>query len=268
MSSRIRMAAAAVGATAVAVTPITVAASTYVVRPGDNLNEIAVRHATTVQALAAANHLANMAVRAGQMLRIPDASLSLPGYTSASHDTELHTVSDGEQLFQVARYYGVDPTALARINGIGVNEALGAGAILHVPGRLGRVNALLTQIADQTGVSSSLVRAVAWMESGWQQDVISATGAVGIMQLEPYAGEWITKFLSDRKLDIHVARDNVTAGSLLLRHLLLVHESDAAAALAAYYQGDASIATHGLYDDTQRYVRVLTELLNDGARAA
>ena len=266
ISSRTRRAAVAIGAGALAVVPLAVTASSYVVRPGDSLSEIAVRHATTVEALARANNLASLdAVRAGQMLQIPDATLALPSYVTASLDVEEHTIAPGEQFLQVARHYGVDPTALARTNGIGVNAPMGEGAILHVPGRLGRVNALLTQVGAEVGVNSGLLHAVAWMESAWQQDVISPTGAVGLMQLEPYTGEWVSKFLANQRLDIHVARDNVRVGALLLHHLGSVHSDDRSAALAAYYQGDASIAQNGLYDDTSRYVRVVTELIADAA---
>jgi hypothetical protein len=48
---------------------------------------------------------------------------------------------------------------------------------------------------------------------------------------------------------------------LLLKHLHGVHNGDVSAALAAYYQGDGSIARHGLYDDTRRYQRVVTDLV-------
>jgi alpha-beta hydrolase superfamily lysophospholipase len=34
--------------------------------------------------------------------------------------------------------------------------------------------------------------------------------------------------------------------------------------LAAYYQGDASIASHGLHDDTRRYQRVVGDLIGRG----
>jgi LysM repeat protein len=259
MPTRTRL-AAALSATAVA-TPLGVIASTYVVRPGDSLSDIAVRHGTTIAALASANDIADGILNPGTMLRIPDASLGLPSYTSDTYDTELHTVAEGEQVFQVARRFGVDATALARVNGIGVNTHLDPGAVLAIPGRLSRVNALLTQIADEAGVDAAVIRAVAWVESGWQQDVVSPTGAVGIMQIEPYTGEWVSKFLALRRLDIHRARDNVTAGTLLLHHLIAVHGGDVEGALGGYYQGDQSIARNGLYNDTKRYIRVVMELI-------
>jgi soluble lytic murein transglycosylase-like protein len=262
MTSRTRIgSAAAIGASALMAGPA-VMASTYVVRPGDTLTDIAVRHGTTVSALAHANHISNPSLlRVGQLLEIPDNALGLPAYTAGAQDIENHTVVAGESIFSVARSYGVDLTALARVNSIRVNAQLHPGAVLHIPGRLARANALLTHTAQEHGVDPKLIRAVAWMESGWQQGVTSSTGAVGMMQIEPYTGEWVSKYIAGRHLNLHAAGDNVLAGTLLLKHLLAVHHGDVNAALAAYYQGDASISSHGLYGDTKQYQRVVGSLL-------
>lgn len=255
-------AAALLGATAAAAIPVSVVASTYVVRPGDTLTAIAQRHNTSVTALVAANHIQNPdLIRIGQLLQIPDTSAGLPGYTRGANDNDVYSVHGGDGLLRVARNFGVDPTALARANGIGVNTPLMRGAVLHVPGRLARVDALLSAVAQAQGVDPHLVRAVAWMESGWQQDVVSPTGAIGLMQVEPYTGEWIGRHLVGRQLNLHDARDNVVAGCTLLHHLLTVHAGEAAAALAAYYQGDASIARHGLFNDTRQYQAVIFALI-------
>ncbi|HEX4580344.1 MAG TPA: LysM peptidoglycan-binding domain-containing protein [Candidatus Dormibacteraeota bacterium] len=261
MPSRTRL-AAALGATAVAAMPASVIASTYVVHPGDTLGEIAMRHGTTVGALVEANHLADPnLIRIGQLLHIPDSRLGIPGYAAGAVDSETYTVVHGDTLISIARRYGVDLTALARTNGVNVNAPLHLGVVLHVPGRIVRVNALLAHVANQVGVDPTLVKAVAWMESGWQQGVVSPTGAIGLMQVEPYTGEWVSRHLAGRTINLHIAADNVLAGTLLLHHLLSVHHGDVAAALAAYYQGDASIASHGLHDDTRRYQRVVGDLI-------
>lgn len=261
MPSRTRL-AAALGATAVAAMPASVIASTYVVHPGDTLSEIALRHGTTVGALVEANRLADPnLIRIGQLLHIPDSRLGIPGYTSAAAESETYTVVHGDTLISIARRYGVDLTALARTNGLNVNTPLHVGVVLHVPGRIVRINALLAHVAGQVGVDPRLVKAVAWMESGWQQGVVSPTGAIGLMQVEPYTGEWVSRYLAGRTLNLRVAADNVLAGTLLLHHLLGVHHGDVAAALAAYYQGDASISRHGLHDDTRRYQRVVGDLI-------
>ena len=260
IKSKARLAAVAAGATTLAAAPA-VMASSYVVRPGDTLTDIALRHGTTVAALSQANHLANAnVIRVGQLLTIPDNSLGVPNYTAGSNDVDVHTVAHNETLFSIARAFGADPTALARFNGIGVNATLHAGAQLHIPGHAARMNALLTHTATETGVDPKLVRAVAWNESGWHQSALSPTGAVGLMQIEPYTGDWVSKYLAGRHLDIHNAADNVRAGCLLLHHLLKVHNGDVDAALAAYNQGDASIARNGLYDDTRQYQHVIHAL--------
>jgi LysM repeat protein len=264
MPSRTRL-AAALGATAVAAMPVSVIASTYVVHPGDTLGEIALRHGTTVAALVEANRLADPnLIRIGQLLHIPDSRMGIPAYTTGAAEAETYTVVHGDTLMSIARRYGVDLTALARTNGLNVNAPLHIGVVLHVPGQVVRVNALLAHVANQVGVDPKLVKAVAWMESGWQQGVVSPTGAIGLMQVEPYTGEWVSKYLAGRTLNLRVAADNVLAGTLLLHHLLAVHNGDVAAALAAYYQGDASIGRHGLHDDTKRYQRVVTDLVKRG----
>ena len=261
MPPRSRFAFAALGATAVAAAPAAVMASTYVVRPGDTLTGIALRHGSSVQALVDANRLGDPGpLRVGQLLEIPDPTRSLPSYVSGSRDLDTYTVGPGDTLWIISRRYGVDPTALARANGLNVNALLPAGAQIQVPGRLVRVSALLTHVAQKVEVDPRLVKAVAWMESGWQQDLASPTGAIGLMQIEPYTGEWVSQFLAHRTLNLRVAEDNAAAGALLLSHLLWMHEGDTARALAAYYQGDASIGEHGLFLDTQQYQRAVLDL--------
>ncbi len=256
-----RLAAVALGATAVAA-PAAVMASTYVVRPGDTLGSIALHHGSSVRAIADANHLAAaQPLRVGQLLEIPDPSRSLPGYVLGGVDIDSHEVQNGDSLWHIARLYGVDPTALARTNGLNVNAALPPGATLQVPGRLVRVGALLGHVAERSGVAPGLIRAVAWTESRWRQELISPTGAVGLLQIEPSTGEWVAENLAGRPLDVHVAEENVTAGSLLIAHLLAIHHGDTARALAAYYQGDQSIAAHGVFVDTARYQRAVGELM-------
>lgn len=263
MSSRSRLTAvAALSASALLGSSSVVMAQTYVVRPGDTLADIALSHGTSVGALANENGLEGMgSLAVGQLLRIPDGQLSLPTYARGHDEPDVYAVRPGDSVFSIARAHGVDPTALARVNSIRVNMPVHVGSTIEVPGRLVRVNALISHVADEVGVLGSLVRAVAWHESGWNQSAISPTGAVGLMQIEPSTGEWVTTKLSDKPLDIHRAYDNVTTGALLLKHLLALHDGNIVAALAGYYQGDASVATHGLYSDTLAYQRGVTALI-------
>jgi LysM repeat protein len=266
MAPRSRLAVTALGAGAVAAIPSAVFASTYVVRPGDSINDIATRHGTTVAALERANDTTAGSLRVGQLLTIPDHRVALPAYARDADDVETHVTRPGEGVLEIARHYGADPTALARFNGVNVNAPLREGVELNVPGRLARMNALLEDVAAGAAVDAALVRAVGWVESTWRQQLVSPTGAVGVMQLEPAAGDWVSRKLAGRRLNIWLARDNVLAGTLLLGHLLETHRGDRDAALAAYYQGGASVSAGGVFEDTSRYVRSVRDAMSQDDR--
>ena len=46
-------------------------------------------------------------------------------------------------------------------------------------------SAEIDAIAEQYGVPASLAEAIAWQESGWNNDEVSGIGAVGVMQIVP-----------------------------------------------------------------------------------
>jgi len=97
-----------------------------------------------------------------------------------------------------------------------------------------------------------LAQAVAWQESGWQQSAHSSAGAIGVMQVLPGTGMWMSLY-AHRPLDLRDTHDNITAGVTLLRVLLGETRSNRRA-VGAYYQGLAGVRRHGLLPETRRYV--------------
>ncbi|EYB69431.1 peptidase M23B [Deinococcus phoenicis] len=104
------------------------AATSYRVRPGDNLTVIAQRAGISVAALKAANpglRNANQ-VQAGKTLSIPNRQL--PG--------QLHRVKSGENLTSIAHRYGLRLPQLLQANpGLNTHRPLRAGASVQIPGR-------------------------------------------------------------------------------------------------------------------------------------
>ena len=49
---------------------------------------------------------------------------------------------------------------------------------------------------------------------------------------------------------------------MLLRHLMTSTRRTFLRRSPAYYQGDASVASHGVYDDTRRYQREVQALID------
>jgi soluble lytic murein transglycosylase-like protein len=130
------------------------------------------------------------------------------------------------------------------------------------------VRRLVVRAARRHHVAPSLVLAIAWQESGWQQKRLSSAGAVGVMQVLPATGRWMSLYVG-RHLNVYGLGDNVQAGVVLVR--LLRGETTLRRAVGAYYQGLGSVRRHGLYPSTRHYVRnvlALDRRLRHGWRPA
>jgi peptidoglycan hydrolase-like protein with peptidoglycan-binding domain len=116
-----------------------------------------------------------------------------------------------------------------------------------------RIRALLDYWAGRYAVDRKLVRAVAWMESGYQQRVVSSVGAEGVMQLLPTTWKYVEDVLIGRPVE-HTADGNVRVGVAYLHHLLEAFGGNERLALAAWYQGEAAVRTNGVYAVTKPFV--------------
>ncbi len=109
------------------------------------------------------------------------------------------------------------------------------------------------------GVDPTLARALAWMESGFQQDVVSSVGAIGVMQLLPETWEFVDTVL----LGVRTPRTyqgNVRAGVRYLRWQLDEFDGNVRLALAGWYQGARAVRERGLYNETKEFVRIVLAL--------
>lgn len=102
-------------------------------------------------------------------------------------------------------------------------------------------------------VSASLVEAVAWQESRFNQAAVSPKGARGVMQLMPGTARTLGVDSSD-------ARANIEGGVMYLAQMLRRFEGDIPRALAAYNAGPEAVQRYGgvpPYAETQAYVRAI-----------
>jgi hypothetical protein len=116
-----------------------------------------------------------------------------------------------------------------------------------------RVRALIGHWSAHYSVDGDLMRAVAWMESGYQADVVSAAGAWGVMQIIP--GTW--RYVETQLIGSRVPRTlsgNIRVGTALMRELLREFAGRERSALAAWYQGPTSLRKRGAYRETRRFV--------------
>ena len=110
--------------------------------------------------------------------------------------------------------------------------------------------------AGKYGVDPKLVSAVAEVESGYEQGAISATGAVGVMQLMPETAESLG-------VNPYDATQNIDGGAKYLKQMLDTFGGDVRKAVAAYNAGPEAVREYGgvpPYSETQQYVSSVLDL--------
>ena len=268
------------------------ATGAHTIAPGETLSEIAADHDVTTAALAQANDIDDIhRIRAGEVLTMPGGSAEIaeedekkkPADTSAD-SVQFHTIASGETLSSIAQTYGTTVAALAASNGIHDIHRIRAGDQLAIEGP-GSAGGGVTARASGGGVDTSrfparlqasperlalvpnfehwarhydvpldLLMAMTWLESGWQSDVVSSAGAMGIGQIMPDTVTWMEDVLIGVPLDPFNPDDSIRMAARYLRWLLDRTGGDAATALAGYYQGLGAVQTSGIFPSTRTYV--------------
>jgi soluble lytic murein transglycosylase-like protein len=121
------------------------------------------------------------------------------------------------------------------------------------------VRAAIDRWSRSYGVDPELARALAWMESGFQQDVVSSAGAIGVMQLLPETWEFVDAVLLGFRTP-RTYEGNVRAGVRYLRWQLDEFDGDVRRALAGWYQGARAVRERGVYAETKEFVRIVLAL--------
>ena len=127
----------------------------YVVEEGDTLIGIALRFGTTVDALAAANGIADVAAI------LPGMRLLVPGFEGISGVLETHPIALGESLVSLALKHNAPADRLAQLNRIANPARLYVGQLFIVPvdeGEGGPSNVVLVHPAEQASVLETAVR--------------------------------------------------------------------------------------------------------------
>ena len=104
----------------------------HTVRWGETLSGIAVYYGTTIQAIMAANpQIWNPnVIYAGQVLYIPTGGVTPPPPTYCRY---YHTVTYGDTMLKISRWYGVNAWTIAQVNNIYNLNLIYVGQVLCIP---------------------------------------------------------------------------------------------------------------------------------------
>ena len=176
--------------------------------------------------------------------------------------TFSYVVRRGDTLTGIALRFGTSIRAIARANQLDPAAVLAEGRQLSIPkahapalrAAPSTVRDTLNRWAGHYAVDARLVRALAWMESGYQPTVVSSAGARGVMQLLPVTRDYVETVLLDGRRLPRTLDGDVRAGVVLLRHLLHAFDGDEQLALAAWYQGERGVRERGAIPETKLFV--------------
>jgi putative peptidoglycan binding protein/transglycosylase-like protein with SLT domain len=122
-----------------------------------------------------------------------------------------------------------------------------------VPAPATSVRSMLTNWAIAYRLDPALVRALGWMESGFQTGLVSSAGARGVLQVLPGTRGYVERQLIGHKVPRSTS-GNIRIGVVYLRQLLREFSWNPDRALAAWYQGPASVRKHGPFASTRLFV--------------
>ena len=113
-------------------------------------------------------------------------------------------------------------------------------------------------------IDADLIRAIAQVESCFDQNAVSVVGAEGVMQLMPATAKELGV------TDSFNAVQNINGGARYIAQMLKRFDSNHQLALAAYNAGPGAVAKHGgipPYKETRNYVKKVLELYSDSNKA-
>lgn len=192
----------------------------YKVLPGDTLSGIAMKSRSDIWTLARTNHIANI------NLIFAHQYLCIPYHVNQNCSTGCQGPSSGLLPSGAVRWYAYN--ALDRST--------------H-----SQVKILLRQAAADYHLPASLLLAIAWQESGWEQHVISHDGGIGAMQIMPYTAMSINAATGIRR-DPYKLSDNIYLGANYLHSLWIKFHGNQTQVISAYNEGGWAVVHRGIFN--------------------
>jgi LysM repeat protein len=180
------------------------------------------------------------------------------------HTFKHYVVKAGDSLIAISRRFHLPLAKLDRINHLDPTRPLLIGKRLRIPvvrvvpaavpaTDAGAIRAAIDRWSAHYRIDPTLARALAWMESGYNNRVVSSVGARGVMQLLPSTWRYVEDVLIHGRVQ-HDADGNVRVGLAYLRHLLTAFHGNERLALAGWYQGERSVRSRGPYKVSKLFV--------------
>src|SRR5262249_43770973 len=125
------------------------------------------------------------------------------------------------------------------------------------PERFHRYDVFIFEASDLYKIPVPLIRAVISAESDYDPHVVSSMDAKGLMQVMPY------EIAANGIQDVFDPRQNIMAGTRMLRTLANRYDGDLVLTIAAYHAGVGSLAKYGNTVPPYKYTRQYLKMVLD-----
>lgn len=118
------------------------------------------------------------------------------------------------------------------------------------------VSSMISSAAKLYAIDAKLLQSLAWQESRFHHEAVSAKGAVGVMQLMPGTAR-------DLGVDRYDLSQNIFGGAAYFRQMLDRYRGDQSLALAAYNAGPGAVDRYqGIppFPETKTYVAAVSDV--------
>jgi LysM repeat protein len=191
-----------------------------------------------------------------------------------AESTSIYVVTAGDSVWSIAQRFNVDATRVLRLNGLTAKSLIRPGQRLSIPTSVISAPAQLSDrlpdhmrrasktdliplfnaAARESGIDADLLKALAFIESGWQVSIRSPDGAIGLTQLLPATVRWVgPNLLGESNLRAERPADNLRMAAAYLKWLLQRFDGDTRKALGAYYEGAESVKKRGMSRAARAY---------------
>lgn len=121
-------------------------------------------------------------------------------------------------------------------------------------------NTIFEDASNKYSIPNKLLKAVAKVESNYNPNAVSSSGASGVMQLMPDTARGLGV------TDVFDVEQNIHGGAKYLSQLYKKYEGDLELTLAGYNAGPGNVAKYGgvpPFKETQNYIIKVKQALND-----
>ena len=168
-------------------------------------------------------------------------------------------IDSAKSVVKALDEFGRNVANMNKAGGVGAKPVKSASQVASVLGVNESVVDAIIKTAQKYGVDPRVMLALANQESGFNQNVTSPAGAIGVMQLMPSTAE----SLGVNPYDTY---ENIEGGVKYLAQQLEIFSGDIRKALAAYNAGPKAVKKYGgvpPYAETQNYVSTIMSSIGD-----